>query len=181
MSMSWYTWVFDGLGTTVLIGSGTALYRKYLAMRPQRPPVLAISVDQPAIVIPSPPERASTEPTPIQISGEIEAVLPFDREHAKEKYIGLNVLWKVRFASVKCWNDTSIENGAVVNAQRCYFICFFEETPYYMVTFSLKTVPPEFKILREGSMIWVQGTIKSVESRSINLEVDPAQIEIASR
>jgi hypothetical protein len=179
--MSWYTWVFDGLGTTVLIGSGTALYRKYLAMRPQRPPVLTISADQPAIVIASPPERASTEPTPIQISEEIEAVLPFDREHAKDKYIGLNVLWKVVFAAVKCLDDKSIEDGAVVDAQRWYFMCYFGETPYYMVTFNLKTVPPEFKVLRKGSMMWVQGRIRSVESMSINLEVEPAQLEIASR
>jgi hypothetical protein len=50
-----------------------------------------------------------------------------------------------------------------------------------MVTFSLKTVPPEFKVLRGGSMIWVQGRIRSLESMKIDLEVDPAQLEIENR
>jgi hypothetical protein len=129
--MSWYTWVFSGLGSAAVVSVFTVLYRKYISNRSTSPYTHAIATNQHVVMIVPPPVRTSTEPTPIQISGEIEAVLPFDREHAKDKYIGLNVLWKVRFASVKCWNDTSIEDGAVANAQRCYFICFFGETPYY--------------------------------------------------
>jgi hypothetical protein len=182
--MSWYTWAFDGLGTTALISGGAALYRKYVS---KRPPILSapsIPTSEHSTTAAPLPERTSKEPTPEQIISEIDSALPFDREHARDKYKGLNVLWKVNFVSVRSepdWHKDS--DGAGVQSQRWCFTCLFErKEPFIAVSFDLKTVPPELKLLRHGSILQVQGTIRHIyEWGGINLEVDPAKIEILRR
>ena len=45
-----------------------------------------------------------TELTPSQILQEIRAALPFDREHVRENYKGLKVVWKTAFLSASSIN-----------------------------------------------------------------------------
>jgi hypothetical protein len=176
--MTWYTWVFDGLGSTVLVSVCVALYRKYVSKSQTNQPIPAKL--QP---ITNPHEHVSTEPTSVQILKEIGATLPFDREHAHEKYRGLKVKWKLHFASVRRENEVKFENGVDVRNQYWHIVCLFPvESPDAGVSFNLKTVPPELKLLKSGSILWVQGTIKQVsEFGSIFLENEPAILEIVRR
>jgi hypothetical protein len=176
--MTWYTWVFDGVGSTVLVSAGVALYRKYVSKSPADQPMLAA-----AHSIAHPPEGASTEPTPVQILKEIDAALPFDREHARERYRGLNVAWRLSILSVSSKNEFNIVNGVVDRNQHWSFICLFPAgTPDAGVSFNLKTVPPELKLLKAGSILWVQGIINRVsEFGSISLEDEPRILEIVRR
>jgi hypothetical protein len=163
------------LGSTVLVGICVALYRKYVSKAPVNKPILATAQQ-----IAHSFERASTEPTPIQIDREIRAALPFDREHVRERYRGLNVTWKVHFASVRSEYDTSIKkDGTIDRNQYWVFTCLFPvENPDIGVSFDLKTVPPELKLLNAGSKLWVQGIIKKVtEFGIINLEDNPVILE----
>jgi hypothetical protein len=172
--MSWYTWVFDGVGSTALIGGGAALYRKFIAKRLDTPLGTATT---------NPTKRESTEPTPIQIDKEIQAVLPFDREHSCEKYKGLSVTWQVKFASIRSDEFTVIEKGVLVTIQRWRFHCRFGDGyPYVAVCFNLKEVPPELKVLKEGSILWLQGRICWVSDHGIvQLKDDPMILEVMLR
>jgi hypothetical protein len=174
--MSWYTWVFDGLGSTAVVAGCAALYRKYQAKRPSDA-VIAPST----AVIAQMSARQSTQPTPTQINEQIKAVLPFDREHAAEKYKGLSVIWKVTFCFIESDIEVTTENDAPVPKKFWRLFCQFGDESSNKVGIHLRftSLPPEIKLLKEGSIIWVQGTIRSIGfMSSVSLERDPVVLEV---
>jgi hypothetical protein len=171
--MHWYTWVFDGLRSTALAGVCAVTYRKFFG---KKPTVHLVPVTD------NPRERQSSEPTPSQISDQIQAALPFDRIHAGEKYKGLSVVWKVIFSGVDHRTDLRVENDVTIEFQYWSFYCaFYGPQKTYLhtgVSFSFLSVPPELKLIREGDTIWVQGKIKWVsDTGTVRLEDDPLILE----
>ena len=178
MNMPWYTWVFSGLGTVILVSALTALYRKY---RTNESSGLASSENPQN-------RRQSTEPTPIQIGREVKAHLPIDRDHARQKYIGLNVTWKGTFRSLDAENQHCFENSLVTGKQSWRIFCQFGSNGSDRdagIFFNLTLLPPEIKVLREGSTVWIKGKIKYASEiggfSSITLEDDPAVCVIKPR
>lgn len=108
-------------------------------------------------------EWTLTKPTQVEILREIKAALPFDQEHASQKYVRLNVVWKVSFSAIS-------QHGAFF-----YVITTpFEEGKYIpTVNFVLSEVTPEIRSARQGSVFLVRGTIEQVDAITIRLERDP--------
>jgi hypothetical protein len=117
-------------------------------------------------------EWTPTEPTPIQILREIDATLPFDREHAKQKYKDLKVVWQTSLSTVRADG-----HGLAVGT-------FFrkEGEPSVIVDFRLSSVMAELTSATEGSVLLVRGTIKSILGWAwgIDLKPDP-KIRIVKR
>lgn len=176
--MSWYTWVFSGLGTSLIVAALTVLHRKFFAK-----PSAALALSSPAMrAVPQQPERISTEPTPPQMFTEIKKALPFDREHATEKYINLDVIWKLRFVSVRSEAHTTFQNGQWIESQYWSFYCTHDskgDPSFAGVSFSFTVVPTELKLLREGDILWVQGRVKWIRDFGVvSLESDPTILEV---
>ncbi len=172
--MPWYTWVFSGIGTVVIVSALTALYRKY---RTNGSSGSAYSHTSPPL---KRPRRLSTEPTPIQIGREVKLHLPVDRDHAREKYKGLNVAWEGTFRSLNSEGRTCFEDGLATEKQSWRIYCQFGNDGLDWDTgifFHLTLLPPELKVLREGSTVWIIGKIKYVSEiggfGNVTLEDDP--------
>jgi hypothetical protein len=121
----------------------------------------------------NPNEWTPTEPTPSGIMQEIAATLPFDQEHAREKYIALSVRWATSLVKV------------VRREKNWYVITLFppnDDDCGIYVSFDLFSVTPELKSATIGSLLQVAGTIESVGSRvqGIDLEADP-KIRVVKR
>src|SRR5580692_3701869 len=93
---SWYEWVFDGVGGAVAVAVGTFVYQRYSSRSDKLASVTASVMTN---------ELNLTEPTPQQIIKEVDSALPFDRENAKEKYIGLSVVWQTSLLSLNQHQD----------------------------------------------------------------------------
>jgi hypothetical protein len=114
-----------------------------------------------------------TEPTPTEIFEEIEAVLPFDREHAREKYEGLKVSWETSVVNVGKSPDPDMEWFVLTS-----FPAGCRSFQY--VYFLLSSVTPEFRAVTQGSVVRVHGIIRSVDGSSIFLMSDP-RVQVVKR
>ncbi len=181
----WYVW-FDGVaGAAVLAVGGFVVKRFWL--KPEKTievknAVLSGSVTnsqvaagnnitQTSVVhhhhVPdkSETELVVTQPDPDKILESLEDLPPYDVSHAREKFVGLPVLWRVAFANVaKLDKDTWQVAGSFGSA---------------VIWFNLSSLPPVLKIANRGTPIWVRGTIKRLQfSVVIELEHDPELLKI---
>lgn len=186
----WYVW-FDGVaGAATLAVVGFIVKRFWL--RPEKTiemknAVLAGSVTSSQVAagnnitqmsvvhhhhIPESPEAelVVTQPDPVKIFQSLEGLPPYDIDHAREKFIGLPVLWRIAFANVaRLGNDTWHFSGSFEDPQHGSAVIWFE----------LPSVPPELKIAYKGTPIWVRGTIKRFHYSSIiELDNDPELLKI---
>lgn len=119
-------------------------------------------------------EWKSTEPTPTQILREVSLALPFDKDHARQKYENLHVVWETSICSVK----------AQSTSKDCtwYMISRFpaETDSLLFVSFALSSVSAELRSATRGSVLLVKGVIKSVGAVDIELRPDP-EIRIVKR
>ena len=102
-----------------------------------------------------------TKPTAPEILREIEGALPFDQHHAREKYVGLTVVWEI------------ILNAVAPLANGWHFIGGSEGGSIADVAFMLTTVTPEVKSASRGSSFLVRGQIRSVSALGVYLESNP--------
>jgi hypothetical protein len=117
------------------------------------------------------PELRNSEPGPNQIWGDLEDVLPFDREHAREKYVGIEVLWRVRFSSI----STNSSGGWYVFT---HFDPDRESEPrHQLIWFLVSSVPGSLRTAPKGTLFWVKGKLSSI-GNEIGLEPDPVIHEI---
>jgi len=117
-------------------------------------------------------EWAPNEPTPIQILREIDAALPFDREHAKQKYKDLEVVWETSILRVRA-QTRGCDVGTIFRQ---------EGSPSVLVDFRLSSVPAELKSATEGSVLLVSGTIESVHGWAFGIDLRPdPKIRIVKR
>lgn len=115
-----------------------------------------------------------TEPTPFQILQEIDAALPFDRDHARKKYVNsLVVVWEVSLFSVNRIFPR------VYFMQTRFGSKFQHGVPVY---FSLTSVSAELKSATPGSILLVRGKIGSIKGwgLGIDLKLNP-EIQLLKR
>jgi hypothetical protein len=153
----WYVWAFDGVGGGVVVAAAVIVYQRYSSNHSGK---TLSEVDSPKL----------TEPTPEQILSEIKSALPIDRDNAKKKYIGLNVVWQTSLLDVAKLND------------RWYVITGFGQG--YAITtvnFSMSLVPSELGLATQNSTLLIKGVIKSLGvSGDIDLESDP-EVQVVKR
>jgi hypothetical protein len=115
-------------------------------------------------------ELIVSQPDPIKIFQSMENLPPFDLSHAREKFVGLPVQWRVAFANVAKLNDDNWHvSGSFVDPPHGSTVIWFE----------LSSLPPELKIAYKGTPIWVRGSIKRFHYSSIiELEKDPELLRI---
>jgi hypothetical protein len=106
---------------------------------------------------------AQTEITPQHIWQEIGAALPFDKAHAREKYIGLRVVWGTTFSSVYRYEKFS----------RIITVWPHSGGFFPQVSFELTEITPEVRSVTDGSLLLINGTIRSVGDLGIELMPDP--------
>jgi len=153
---SWYSWAFDGVAGGALVAIGVILYQRYSINSTGK---LSVGADS---RLPSSPGQ--TEPTPEQILNDIQSVLPFDRDTARQKYVGLDVVWRTSLLALNKSDDR-------------YFVVtrFGKGNAVISVNFSMSMVPSELSSATQHSTLLLKGTIRSVGgfSGDIELELDP--------
>ncbi len=183
--MEWYKWVFDGVGGAGLAAICTALVRSWARHKKPRDIAGAIQSSQVAnISAPvgssqiavgtnirqklenhhhhyqpdiGPPLLRNTEPTPTQIMEELRGVAPFDLENASRKYIGIPILWKLRFSAV-----SDLGHGEPVWLIHTDFVPDSKEECWReLVTFQMTEIPPLLKSAPQDSVLWVRGSVSS--------------------
>lgn len=113
----------------------------------------------------------NSEPTPHQIRSDLGSVLPFDREHASEKYLGIDVLWRVRLEDI-C---KSSFGGWDVFAR--FDPDHESESKNRLISFSVSSVPGSLRTAPKGTLYWVKGKLRTVGTATV-LEDDPLIYEI---
>jgi hypothetical protein len=121
-----------------------------------------------------------TEPTPFQIIKAIRSVKPFDKHREREKFVDLDVIWRVRIGNLfptelsmsgdKFESLKSSANGAWMVT--CVFDRF-RDSEEVMVQFFLSEVPLELKIGDRHTSFYVQGRVEKVEQDAIHLRPNP--------
>jgi hypothetical protein len=158
----WYVWVFDGMGGAAAVAVAAAMYQRYSSNRSSKTLGEADS--------PIENKSVTTEPTPEQILREIKSVLPIDRDNAKQKYVGLKVVWQTSFLNLTKIGD------------RWYVITGFGRGfAIITVNFSMSLVPSELGSATEHSTLLIKGIVKSIGvSGDIDLESDP-EVQVVKR
>jgi hypothetical protein len=151
---SWYEWVFDGVGGAVAVAVGTFVYQWYSSRSDKLASVTASVMTN---------ELNLTEPTPQQIIKEVDSALPFDRENAKEKYIGLSVVWQTSLLSLNQHQD------------RWFVVTRFGKGDTIItVCFSMSSVPRELSSATQYSTLLLKGRVRFGRFTSgVELEDDP--------
>jgi hypothetical protein len=106
-----------------------------------------------------------TEPNPIQILLEIDAALPYDRKHAKEKYKDLQVVWETSILTVQAENG-GLSVGTVFRQPG-------EQVLRSLVDFRISSPTAELKSATSGSVVLIRGTIKSVLGWAFGIDLKP--------
>lgn len=150
----WYVWAFDGVGGAAVVAAGVVMFQRYSANRSRRIPTKTDS--------PIANELNLTEPTPEQILKEIDSALPFDRDTAKQKYVGLNVVWKTSLLSL----NKIDERWHVVTR-------FGKSDAIITVCFSMSSVPSELSSATQYSTLLLKGIVRFGRFTGVELEDNP--------
>jgi hypothetical protein len=106
------------------------------------------------------PALQPTTPSPEQICAAIFDATPFDRQHTRDKYQGIEVVWRTQLFGISReddrWHLHCLSN-AFVPSVFCY----------------LSSIPPELKLAASGAVIWLRGKIREADMTHITLETDP--------
>ncbi len=184
---SWYVW-FDGVGGAVLVAIGgfvlNRFWRKsHKTVEKQGSLVMnetvgnAVStgsitdsqvaagsnITQTSVIHHhySPVDKPETEfilthPDPLEIVQSLDGLPPFDLIHACEKFKGLRVLWRIIFSNLSNSDDsdTWCVSGTfpIPPLGRSVSVAFLLSPP----------LPPELKVAKRNTPIWVRGTVKKV-------------------
>ena len=100
----------------------------------------------------------SIKPLPKEISDDIDAARPYEREARRSTYVGLKVLWKVTF-----------ELLFTEETDRT-FLVYCRYSDLGRIKFVVKIDDyPRFKHLEKDSLLWVAGTISDFDSIVMHL------------
>ena len=117
------------------------------------------------------PELTLTLPDPLSILQSLDNLTPYDLNHAREKFVGLRVLWRITLSKVFKEGDGRWAIAGIFRVEPSY------RSP--IVIFYLSSVPPELKVAQRETPIWVRGAVKYVaDSSSICLEDNPELLRI---
>jgi hypothetical protein len=199
--MEWYKWAFDGVGGAAAVALCARLLRRW-AKRTKLGHAAGVIQSAQVANISAPvgssqiamgtnisqtfehhhhhyqpdcgaPLLRNSEPTPEQIWNDLGGVVPFDRVHAKEKYVGIPVLWKLRFSGV---SEITLEKQCWLI--HTYFVPDSKDEPEWnIVTFRMTEVPTLLKAAPWSSVLWVRGTISSLDS-SVSLKQNPEIVKV---
>jgi hypothetical protein len=182
----WYVW-FDGVAGAALLTVAGLVYKRFWGPEKKGRLHNAVAsgsitgsqvaagenITQTSVVhhhhLSSPSELEAelvvTQPDPVKIFQSLEELPPYDLSYAREKFVGLPVLWRIAFADA-----AKLDNGA------WHISGGFGSA---IIWFHLSTLPPALKIAHRNTPIWVRGTIKRFQFSSIiELDNDPELLKI---
>jgi hypothetical protein len=116
-------------------------------------------------------ELTLTVPDPLSILQSLDNLTPYDMNHAREKFVGLRVLWRITLDSL---SETHSHTWRIIGS-------FRDEPPSRraIVLFDLSSVSPELKVAHRGTPIWVRGAVEKVaDSSGILLGDNPELLRI---
>jgi hypothetical protein len=127
-----------------------------------------------------PQKLTPTEPTPLQIMRAIKSVKPYDKHREREKFIDLEVTWRVKLSNMHPTAIHVAANGkeSMTNSGDGAWLvtCVFRSSPVsdaLFVQFLLSDVPLELKIAERDASFLVQGRIEKVSVEDIYLRANP--------
>jgi hypothetical protein len=121
-----------------------------------------------------------TEPTPLQIIKAINLAKPYDKHRESEKFIDLEVTWRVKLSNLfptTIYIGGDGKEGFTTSTDGAWMVtCVFEAIPFskgVFVQFYLSEVPLGLKIAGEYASFLVQGRIEKVSTSGIVLRANP--------
>ena len=113
-------------------------------------------------------EFKATTPTAMQIFDAIESLPPFQRAGAKDHYLGIEICWLGRFASIHPSEDDCYSLSLSVRANG-------GGAPFVSCEVSLSEYP-KLKVLLENHPVWIRGKISRI--RAFGITVSNASLSI---
>jgi hypothetical protein len=134
-----------------------------------------------------PPELTPTGPTPLQIIQAIRSVKPYDKQREREKFINLEVTWRVKLDNMHQTNVLIAADGEqsiTRSGNGAWMVtCVFKSPPVserQLVQFFLSEVPLELKIAERDASFLVQGRIEELVPEAIHLRANPNILKFES-
>lgn len=187
----WYLW-FDGVAGAAVLAVGGFIVRRFWFRSDKAVEVhqavrsetitdsqvaAGSNITQTSVVhhhySPDKPETELivTQPDPLKVFQTLNDLSPYDSSHAREKFVGLPVIWRITLDDV---SKAPYDKWGVTGTFRVPSI-----RRRVSVSFDLSSLPPELKVAERDTPIWVRGIIKRVAFQSlILLEDDPELLRL---
>ena len=105
------------------------------------------------------PEGNQTKPSPREIIHGLDGLPPYQALQVRDSYKGIKVIWKLTFYTLNLREEGTTFLMLRDQGKDPWVYCVVNLEEY-----------PELKIIKEGHVLWVAGTVSSVEISGINLK-----------